>query len=81
MPARCTEIISACAGSDNAAVVTLAHTLKSSSATVGAAALRSLFVDLESAARTGDRNAMERQANRLTVELKRYREAVQGFIR
>jgi CheY-like chemotaxis protein/HPt (histidine-containing phosphotransfer) domain-containing protein len=80
MPIRCEEVSRACLSGDDQTVVTLAHTLKSSSATVGAMALQSLFVRLESAARIGDRETMSLLARQIGPNFERYRETAQKII-
>jgi CheY-like chemotaxis protein/HPt (histidine-containing phosphotransfer) domain-containing protein len=59
IPSRVEELRNALGSSDYRTLAMLAHTLKSSSATVGAALLQSLFIELESACKSenGDRAA------------------------
>jgi HPt (histidine-containing phosphotransfer) domain-containing protein len=58
------------------ALRTLAHTLKSTSATVGAAALRTQFITLENASRKKDAETALSIIAQIESEFSRYREAV-----
>ncbi|MBN1129590.1 MAG: response regulator, partial [Chitinispirillaceae bacterium] len=76
MPARQKELDGALKASDYTTLTTLAHTLKSSSATVGALSLQSLFISLERAGRSGNGGRATQLVLEIREEFDRYRGAV-----
>ena len=76
MPARSLELNDAGERNDYATLATLAHTLKSSAATVGATALQSLFITLENASAGKNAETVSRCIAQIGKEFSRYRAAV-----
>jgi signal transduction histidine kinase/CheY-like chemotaxis protein/HPt (histidine-containing phosphotransfer) domain-containing protein len=76
MPDRRNELTAAANAPDLAALATIAHTLKSSSATVGAVSLQALFISLEDASKNGNIERARELVLQIKKEFGRYREAV-----
>jgi HPt (histidine-containing phosphotransfer) domain-containing protein len=76
MPVRSRELNDAGERNDYATLAMLAHTLKSSAATVGATALQSLFVTLENASAGKNAETVSRCIAQIGKEFSRYRAAV-----
>jgi HPt (histidine-containing phosphotransfer) domain-containing protein len=75
MPMRCRELNEAFNRSDYESLAILAHTLKSSTATVGAMTLQSMFIMLENASRERNHSAVSQLIVQLGKEFSRYRDA------
>ena len=76
IPAHREALAGALKRGDFDALRTLAHTLKSTSATVGAAALQPLFIALENALRKTDTGTVPPIIAQIKNEFSRYRDAV-----
>jgi PAS domain S-box-containing protein len=81
MPAREEELRRALGSSNFRELATLAHTLKSSSATVGALLLQALFIELEGASKDRNgRRAEQLVARIVDTEFARFRESAEAEI-
>ncbi|MBN2037353.1 MAG: response regulator [Chitinispirillaceae bacterium] len=74
MPLRYVELTDALKRGDFPGLAVLAHTLKSTSATVGAMALQSIFIMLEKASRNGNMETASQLITLVEKEFQRYRE-------
>jgi PAS domain S-box-containing protein len=75
MPERCRELNEAFKRGDYESLATQAHTLKSSTATVGAMTLQSMFIVLENASKERNPATVGPLIAQLEKELSRYRDA------
>jgi len=80
IPAYVEALAGALKCGDFDALRTLAHTLKSTAATVGAAALRPLFIELENASRRKDAETVVPIVTQIESGFSRYRDAVSSVL-
>jgi HPt (histidine-containing phosphotransfer) domain-containing protein len=75
MPMRCRELNEAYSRNDYESLAIMAHTLKSSTATVGAKTLQLMFIMLENASRERSHSDVSQLIAQIGKEFSRFREA------